>query len=48
MAFCRLEHIKPQWTSWSGNTAACGLARKLGFTVEVAHDWAFVKPKKQT
>ena len=48
LEFCRTENIAPLWTSWSGNTAACGLARKLGFTKEVAHDWAFVKPKKHT
>lgn len=47
MAFCRSEGIKPRWTSWSGNTAACNLARKLGFAEESSHEWAFVKPKKQ-
>jgi RimJ/RimL family protein N-acetyltransferase len=44
MRFCRESDIAPQWTSWSGNTAACSLARSLGFTREIAHDWAFVKP----
>ena len=43
--FCRTERIDAQWTSWSGNTAACNLARKLGFEEEHLHDWAFVKPK---
>ena len=43
--FCRNKDIEAHWTSWSGNVAACSLARKLGFAEEHPHDWAFVNPK---
>jgi hypothetical protein len=44
--FCFERGIGMQWTSWSGNAAACALARKVGFRDEHPHDWAFVRPKK--
>jgi len=46
MDFCARNDVRPQWTSWSGNTAACELARKLGFRHESPHEWAFIKPAK--
>ncbi len=45
--FCRSRGMAAQWTSWSGNIAACNLARQLGFQEAHPHYWAFVKPKEK-